>query len=145
MEYHSLVQAARVIVSRNGVVLIVRWVWKWKVRKREREGGRKAGTICPSLDQRLSYQQKHTRQRLVRRRFNGSHNTLIFICEYCHRLYYCMHYWTSLYSCLPPARAVMSNEMEEDRMVVVKDWAGRAVVCSTWKGSHFHRCRRCQR
>jgi hypothetical protein len=42
------VQAARVIVSRNGVVLIVRWVWKWKVRKREREGGRKAGTICPS-------------------------------------------------------------------------------------------------
>ena len=102
VEYHSLVQAARVIVSRNGVVLIVRWVWKWKVRKREREGGRKAGTICPSLDQRLSYQQKHTRQRLVRRRFNGSHNTLIFICEYCHRLYYCMHYWTSLYSCLPP-------------------------------------------
>jgi chaperonin GroEL (HSP60 family) len=29
---------------------------------------------------------------------------------------------------LPTSRAVMSNEMEEDRMVVVKDWAGRAVV-----------------
>ena len=29
---------------------------------------------------------------------------------------------------LPTSRAVMSDELEEDRMAVVKDWAGRAVV-----------------
>jgi len=28
---------------------------------------------------------------------------------------------------LPTSRAVMSDELEDDRMVVVKDWAGRAV------------------
>ena len=51
---------------------------------------------------RLSCQHKCTRQRLVvRRRFGGSRSSLTFICEYCHRLHYCMHYWTSVY-CLPP-------------------------------------------
>ena len=29
---------------------------------------------------------------------------------------------------LPTSRAFMSDELEEDRMAVVKDWAGRAVV-----------------
>jgi len=29
---------------------------------------------------------------------------------------------------LPTSRAVMSDELEDDRMAVVKDWAGRAVV-----------------